>query len=101
MKKRWIYSGVGAVGAGAISYLLKDETRRENLKNKAKSVTNTVRENLKKDDNSDLPVEKAGVPEYDHTENSKMVDEGSQFGVQYYNKIKEEDAEQIKNKQNA
>jgi len=101
MKKRWIYSGVGALGAGALTYLLKDEQRRTNLKDKAKSFTDNIRESLQKDDNSDLPVEKAGVPEFDHTENTKMVDEGSQFGVQYYNKIQEEDAEKIQDKQNA
>lgn len=95
MKKRWIYSGVGAVGAGALTFLLKDENRRTGLKDKAKSFTNTIRERVQNDNNSGLPVEKAGVPEADHVENTKMVDEGSQFGVQYYNKIREEDAEEI------
>ncbi len=102
MKKRWIYSGVGALGAGAVTYLLKDEKRRTDLKDKAKSFTDSVRENFQSnDENSDLPVQKAGVPEVDHSENTKMVDEGSQFGVQYYNKIREEDAEDIQEKTNA
>ncbi|MBB6454980.1 hypothetical protein HNQ94_003474 [Salirhabdus euzebyi] len=32
--------------------------------------------------------EKAGKPELSHQENADMVAEGSQFGVQYYNKKK-------------
>ncbi|MFC0523991.1 hypothetical protein ACFFGV_10510 [Pontibacillus salicampi] len=101
MKKRWIYSAVGAVGAGAAAYLLKDESRRTQLKEKAKDLSTSMKDSLQKDHNNDLPVEKAGVPEVDSIENTKMVDEGSQFGVQYYNQVKEQDAEEIEEKQNA
>ncbi len=33
-------------------------------------------------------IDKAGFPELDNIENAKMVDEGSQFGVEYYNHLK-------------
>lgn len=33
-------------------------------------------------------IQKAGHPELDQLENSDMVDEGSQFGVNYYNKYR-------------
>lgn len=36
-----------------------------------------------------FPIEEAGLPETDAIENAKMVDEGSQFGVNYYNHLKE------------
>lgn len=93
MKKRWIYSAVGAASAGAAMYVLKDEKRRNDLKERAKSLSTTVQNSIQKDNQDDLPVEKAGVPEVDHTENTKMVDEGSQFGVQYYNELQEEEKE--------
>ncbi|MYL32993.1 hypothetical protein GLW08_02260 [Pontibacillus yanchengensis] len=102
MKKRFIYSTIGAVSAGAAALLLKDEQRREKVKQKAKSLTESVQGSLKNEHNNDLPVEKAGVPEFDSIENTKMVDEGSQFGVQYYNEVKDdEDPEEIQRKQNA
>lgn len=94
MKKKWIFSTVGAVGAGALGYVLKDENRRSVIKEKAKTFSNSVKDSLQKNNQEDLPIEKAGVPETDHVENTKMVDEGSQFGVQYYNKVKQEDSEE-------
>lgn len=36
--------------------------------------------------------------EKDHLENSKMVSEGSQFGVQYYNQMAKEEREELKKK---
>ncbi|MCD5322540.1 MULTISPECIES: hypothetical protein [Pontibacillus] len=93
MKKRWIYSAVTAAGAGAAMYVLRDEKKRNELKERAKSLTTTVQNSIQKEDDRDLPVEKAGVPEFDHTENTKMVDEGSQFGVQYYNELQEKEKE--------
>lgn len=70
-KKEIILSTIGAVGVGTLTFLVM------NPKNKRKETK------------TNLPIRKAGVPEEDHTENAKMVAEGSQFGVDYYNKIKE------------
>ncbi|MDY0406005.1 hypothetical protein P5G51_011930 [Virgibacillus sp. 179-BFC.A HS] len=78
MKKRYL-AAIGALGVGAAtSYFIK---------------------NRKKEDNADVdPMTNAGVPDevenndIAQLENSKMVSEGSQFGVQYYNKAKENEA---------
>ncbi|MFD1018031.1 hypothetical protein [Thalassobacillus hwangdonensis] len=89
MKKRWIFSSIGAVGAGALAYLLRDETKREQMKDKARSLTDKWRGGTPED----MPVDKAGEPELDNLENSKMVSEGSQFGVNYYNELTEKERE--------
>ncbi|WP_067728232.1 hypothetical protein [Oceanobacillus damuensis] len=92
MKKRYLLSAVGAVGAGLASYYLKDEKNRNKIKDTTTEITNKMK---KKTDNT---FENAGVPDQSaesdqdtsQRENSKMVSEGSQFGVQYYNEKKEE-----------
>lgn len=80
MKKRYVASALGVVGAGVAGVLLSDRKKR----NKLKSAAGTLRvfENAGKPDES--PEE-----ELDQLENAKMVSEGSQFGVQYYNEKKE------------
>ncbi|MFS0751973.1 hypothetical protein [Oceanobacillus sp. 1P07AA] len=86
MKKRYVVSAVGAVGAGIASYYLMDSNSRYKLKKMAKSSAKKV----------NRVFENAGVPdqsdeqELDQLENAKMVSEGSQFGVQYYNEKKNE-----------
>ncbi|WP_424474999.1 hypothetical protein [Oceanobacillus kimchii] len=86
MKKRYVLSAVGAVGAGIASYYLVDSNNRYKLKKIAKNSAKKV----------NRVFENAGVPdqspeqELDQLENSKMVSEGSQFGVQYYNEKKKE-----------
>lgn len=77
MKKRYVAS-LGVAGAGVAAGIW--------LKNKSRNQTepNTM--------------EQAGIPDQtenvDHTqlENAKMVSEGSQFGVQYYNKKYQEES---------
>lgn len=78
MRKRVALSALGvagAIGAAATGYILS---------NKENKKTNTT-------------FEDAGIPDQApnrdlaQLENSKMVSEGSQFGVQYYNEAKEED----------
>ncbi|WP_339178441.1 hypothetical protein [Oceanobacillus sp. FSL W7-1293] len=81
MKKRYVVSALGAVGAGVAGVLLTDRKKRK----KIKSSLGTLR-----------VFENAGKPdefteeELDQLENAKMVSEGSQFGVQYYNEKKAE-----------
>ncbi|WP_181348958.1 IS1 family transposase [Thalassobacillus sp. CUG 92003] len=89
MRKRWIFSAVGAVAGGTVAYVLKDEERRNQLKEKAKRL----QDNWTQPDHEDMPIEEAGKPELDQHENSKMVYEGSQFGVQYYNELTEKERE--------
>ncbi|WP_284140940.1 MULTISPECIES: hypothetical protein [unclassified Virgibacillus] len=79
MKKRYIGTTVGIVGAAAGYYFL-------NRSKKTSGFTNTI--------------EDAGVPDQTNDkditqlENAKMVSEGSQFGVHYYNELKEKETEQ-------
>ncbi|MBH0229003.1 hypothetical protein LCL89_06060 [Halobacillus yeomjeoni] len=88
MRKRWIFTTIGAIAGGAAAYLLKDEDKRNKVTDKAKSIQSRF---SKKDD---LPIEEAGKPEEEsHLENSEMVSEGSQFGVQYYNELTEKERE--------
>ncbi|MCP3031060.1 hypothetical protein LF817_06850 [Halobacillus sp. A1] len=89
MKKRWIFTAVGAATSGVAAYLLKDETKRQQVVDKAKSIQGKF---SKKED---MPIEEAGNPELADSENAKMVSEGSQFGVQYYNDLTEKEREII------
>lgn len=72
MEKRNIFSIVTGIGVGTLTYFLLDRTGSNHSA-----------------ENNNLPIEKAGKPELDQFENSKMVSEGSQFGVNYYNKLRE------------
>lgn len=80
MRKRYIAAGVaGAVGATVAGYYFKN---REESKKK------------------NSPFEDAGIPDQTNKmdlaqfENAKMVSEGSQFGVNYYNEMREVFAEE-------
>jgi hypothetical protein len=81
VKKRYI---VSALGVGVAGYLMG--TRK---------ATNHTSINETSEIDEDLTLYNAGKPdqvddlELDQLENAKMVSEGSQFGVQYYNNIKE------------
>ncbi|NIK10650.1 hypothetical protein ACKXGF_06285 [Alkalibacillus sp. S2W] len=83
MSRKLIISSAIAAGAAVTSYLLIDENRRQDVKNKINDFTNYLT-------GERFPIEEAGKPELDDLENSEMVAEGSQFGVQYYNEVKSE-----------
>ncbi|TGB05052.1 hypothetical protein [Halobacillus salinus] len=87
MRKRWVATAVGALAGGAIAYLLKDEDNRNKVVDKAKNLQGSL------SSKSDMPVQEAGKPEVSDLENSEMVSEGSQFGVQYYNELTEKERE--------
>lgn len=82
MKKRYIISLMSIIGLIAV--------RLKRNKDKAS----------RKDNFFELTIEKAGIPDQmdietiTQLENSKMVSEGSQFGVQYFNEAVEENARQ-------
>ncbi|WP_249869905.1 hypothetical protein [Oceanobacillus saliphilus] len=92
MKKRYLLSAVGALGAGVAGYYLKDERNRNKIKDTTNEFTSKMKTKVNK------TFENAGVPDQSpdlsddlsQLENSKMVSEGSQFGVQYYSDKKEE-----------
>ncbi|MDL4841307.1 hypothetical protein [Aquibacillus rhizosphaerae] len=83
MKRKIIISTLSAVGAGTMGYILSDKDKRHSLKQKYKEVVNKTQSK-----SESLPIKEAGIPEADNQENAKMVDEGSQFGVDFYNKVK-------------
>ncbi|WP_202409641.1 MULTISPECIES: hypothetical protein [Halobacillus] len=87
VRKRWMVTAAGALAGGVAAYFLKDGDNRQKVKDKAGSLQNR----WKKGD--DMPIEEAGKPETADLENSKMVNEGSQFGVQYYNELTEKERE--------
>lgn len=80
MKKRYIFSAVGLVGAGAM-------------------VTYFAR-NMMNNNEQASTIKNAGIPDevnnkaLSQFENAKMVSEGSQYGVQYYNELRENQLEQ-------
>ncbi|WP_058306985.1 hypothetical protein [Gracilibacillus massiliensis] len=85
MRKRNVISMVGgAAGVATLSYLLMDKNRRDMIKTKWSDLRSSFI-----NENTDLPIEEAGDPGKDNLENADMVAEGSQFGVDYYNKVKE------------
>lgn len=92
MRKRYLFSGIGAVGAGVAGFVLKDKDKRDKIKTSVKDTTTKI----KKMNNKESTLEDAGIPDQvdnkdrAQLENSKMVSEGSQFGVNYYNEVKED-----------
>ncbi|QKY68923.1 hypothetical protein [Lentibacillus sp. CBA3610] len=100
MKKRYIASAAGAVGAGITGYILRNAENRDKIKSKLKTAAEKIR-NGENDHERDTTFEDAGAPDQAkqkdmaQLENSKMVSEGSQFGVDYYNKVKEDKNEKL------
>lgn len=81
MKKRYIATAVGVVGAGVVTNLM--------LRNREKRTQYT------EESNRHHMLEEAGIPDQmekedlTQIENANMVSEGSQYGVNYYNEVKE------------
>ncbi|RDW18524.1 hypothetical protein CWR48_12740 [Oceanobacillus arenosus] len=95
MKKRYLFPSIGAVsaiGASVAGYYLKEKGNREKLKRNLQGLKSKL---LGKEDRNST-FENAGIPDeapnldHEQLENAKMVSEGSQFGVQYYNEKKHE-----------
>lgn len=79
-----ITSALGGAAVVTLSYALMGKSRRAQIKNKFQKISDSLR---KKD--TDLPINPAGHPEDSSLENAEMVSEGSQYGVNYYNKAKQ------------
>ncbi|MGG6447477.1 hypothetical protein [Pseudobacillus badius] len=72
------------LGAGAAAWWLSKEENRDKLE----GWMNTAKEKMNIDvqpSKEEFPVLKAGHPHPDDIADNKMVAEGSQFGVHYYN----------------
>lgn len=87
LKNKFLISSTSALAGMAIGYMIKSTMNNGNGQND--------------EDNQyylDQFLENAGKPdeidsiERDQLENAKMVSEGSQFGVQYYNELRESNA---------
>ncbi|WP_082234301.1 hypothetical protein [Halobacillus massiliensis] len=89
MKKRWIITAIGAAAGSTAAFFLKDEGKRQQVMEKTKALPGKFKKS------EDLPIKEAGNPEEQNHENAKMVSEGSQFGVQYYNDLTEKEREII------
>src|SRR5690625_3929520 len=100
MKKRYMISTIGAIGAGEIAgYLLKDKESRTQIKEK---VEQSIESNTGRHEKHNSLLEDASITDQvdnqdlEQFENSKMVSEGSQFGVNYYNEVMDENADHNK-----
>ncbi len=91
-------SAIGAISLTA-GYFLKDKSNRERFKQGVRKVPGKLGMQ-----SNDETFEDAGAPDQSNNkdiaqfENAKMVSEGSQFGVQYYNEYKNDN--EIENQQN-
>lgn len=84
MKKGVTYVMVAA-GASALTFIVLNQDIRHRYATKIKDFSRT----LKLKHKNGFPIEEAGHPSIDQLDNSDMVFEGSQFGVDYYNKVKQ------------
>ncbi|MFC4404705.1 hypothetical protein [Gracilibacillus xinjiangensis] len=80
---------IGGAAVVGLSFVLMDKTKRRNIKSKFKEMSNTISNKDKNNNDNSLPVDEAGDPGKQGIQNSNMVAEGSQFGVNYYNKTRQ------------
>ncbi|ENH95537.1 hypothetical protein J416_15572 [Gracilibacillus halophilus YIM-C55.5] len=84
MNKGLIVGIIGTVSLVGVGCVLINEDRRMMLKNKWNGLRSSLKQGAE-----DLPIEEAGHPETDMLDNADMVSEGSQYGVHYYNKVRQ------------
>jgi len=89
MKKRnlIVLSIITAGAAGVGTYLLKDKSNRIRLKEYMKMPAKEKDNRLE----DDFPIHKAGHPHPENVPDNEMVSEGAQFGVQYYNRLRQDE----------
>lgn len=49
----------------------------------------TMKDKMTSQDNQGLPIQKAGHPDPLDIEDNKMVSEGAQYGIEYYNRTEQ------------
>ena len=81
--KRHLFIVLIVATTSLFSVLLINEKRRKEVLVKLTELKRSIQ--LR--NNTHFPIQEAGVPFTDNLENSKMVSEGSQYGVEYYNRI--------------
>ena len=97
MKKRYLMPIIGAVSASAVAgYLLKNEDSRMKLTDNLENIKQKIKKNSGQKQHTTL--EAAGIPDQIETsdqaqiDNADMVSEGSQYGVDYYNKVVQDES---------
>lgn len=84
MKNKFLISSTSALAGVAVGYMLKRTV--DNLNQVDTDSPYYFDQNV---DNAGKPDEIDSI-ERDQLENAKMVSEGSQFGVQYYNELRDD-----------
>lgn len=83
LKKRYVLPILGAIATVGARYLMKNKSQNENTSPITDSLVNAgMPDQLNNQDHSQL-------------ENAKMVSEGSQFGVQYFNETAQEGMDEV------
>jgi hypothetical protein len=82
--QKYLLSGLVVSTVGVTTYLLKDKPKRDKTKETVqKWMTKIKSPFLEKE--QELPIDKAGKPDPEDVDDTKMVSEGAMTGVQYYN----------------
>ncbi|WLD94884.1 hypothetical protein [Alkalihalobacillus sp. AL-G] len=88
--KKVVMSSIAASVTGVATYYLRDESNRIKLKDSVSDLSKKIKDTtamMKRKE--ELPVEKGGQPNPQDIEDNKMVSEGAQYSVEYYNKEKQ------------
>ncbi|WP_440895179.1 hypothetical protein ACS127_11455 [Amphibacillus sp. Q70] len=84
MKKN-IFLVLIAVAASFVSFILVGKNSYKKIPMKPNNVKHPIQLRNK----NYFPIQQAGDPLSDDLENSKMISEGSQYGVEYYNRVRQ------------
>ncbi|MFB4162791.1 hypothetical protein ACE1TI_02880 [Alteribacillus sp. JSM 102045] len=96
MRKRSVLISSAVAGVvGTATFLLRDEEKRERLKQASQRTISKWTGRTKEDEDKELN-EKVGHSEPHDLEDNKMVSEGAMHSVNHYNKAQEEDEEPLR-----
>ncbi|GAA4066936.1 hypothetical protein [Amphibacillus indicireducens] len=82
MKRNFLIILVAAVTSFVSVFLLN-----QNRQNKVLEELTDLKRSMQLRNNTHFPIQEAGLPYTDNLDNAKMVSEGSQYGVEYYNRL--------------
>lgn len=82
---KWLASTFLAVAAAAVSYYLGDEENRVKAKKYYNRAKARILNETEDEAYEEYMTEKVGHSDPQDVEDNKMVDEGAQFAVNYYN----------------
>ena len=82
MKRNLFIVLVAAVTSFVTVFLLNQKRQNKVLEELA-----DLKRSIQLKNNTHFPIQEAGLPYTDNLDNAKMVSEGAQYGVQFYNQI--------------